>query len=198
MHEHHQEESTIDILIVYWPINNLKTWAPYSAFPSASLAQRGISSSWLCWVWWDHHDFHGLWRVICLRRRAGEDHRWFPKDLKRRGEERWAKGLTWYHLCTTRNQVWALLTPHTGVRLVVLWPLHCSWTLWWWEGLQEGNTWSHHTLPCGIKHWYYARAGFSCKPSGPVEAHSSRLQWQMLPLLLWRIPALWTVSNTPR
>ena len=45
MHEHRQEESTIDVLIVYWPITDLKARAPSSALPSESPAQRGIASS---------------------------------------------------------------------------------------------------------------------------------------------------------
>lgn len=45
MHEHDQEESATDVLIMYWPRTNLKARAPSSARPSASPAQRGIASS---------------------------------------------------------------------------------------------------------------------------------------------------------
>lgn len=45
MHEHCQEESTIDVLIVYWPVIDLKARAPPFALSSASPAQRGTASS---------------------------------------------------------------------------------------------------------------------------------------------------------
>lgn len=43
MYEHRQEESTIDVLIVYWCISDLKARAPSSALPSAFPVQRGIA-----------------------------------------------------------------------------------------------------------------------------------------------------------
>lgn len=91
--------------------------------------------------------------------------------MKRREGKHRTKDLTWYHLCTTRNQAWALLMPRTGVRLVVPWPLHCSWTLWWWEGLQEGNIWSPDMLPGGMKQQNYLSLAFSCNLYWPVEGH---------------------------
>lgn len=45
MHEHRQEEGTTDVLIVYWPVTDLKARAPSSVLPSASPVQRGIASS---------------------------------------------------------------------------------------------------------------------------------------------------------
>jgi len=45
MREHRQEASTIDALIVYWPITDLQARAPSSALASAPAVQGGIASS---------------------------------------------------------------------------------------------------------------------------------------------------------
>lgn len=130
-----------------------------------------------------------------LGKMTGTSFQWTEKERR----EEAAKGLTWYHLCTTRNQVWALLMPRTAVRLVVPWPLHCSWTLWWWEGLQEGNMWSIHTLPGGTEQWNYVRAGCLMQT---VRATAAACCGTCLPLLLCRtllfeLSLMYNISSTP-
>lgn len=148
---------------------------------------------WLCWDWWDtvtpmdcKEQFEtswGGWQEPLLN------------GLKKRGGRRRAKGLTWYHLCTTRNRAWALLMPRTAVRLVVPWLLHCSWTLWWWEGLQEGNTGSIHTLPGGTKQWNYVRASCLMETVWATVDHSSCLLRPLFPPAPLQNTALWTFPD---
>lgn len=185
------------VLIEYWPIIDFKAEAPPSALPSASPVQRGIASS--C------HDHAGsaetdgtVTPMDCKEQFETSWGGWqepLLNGLKKRGGRRRAKGLTWYHLCTTRNRAWALLMPRTAVRLVVPWLLHCSWTLWWWEGLQEGNTGSIHTLPGGTKQWNYVRASCLMETVWATVDHSSCLLRPLFPPAPLQNTALWTFPD---
>lgn len=178
---------------------DFKAGAPSSALPSASPVQWGIASS--------SHDHacsaetDGTLQLTWIVRSNLFERSWggwqepLFNGLKKRGGKRRAKGLTWYHLCTTRNRAWALLMPHTAARLVVPWPLHCSWTLWWWEGLQEGNTWSIPILPGGANSETMSGLPASCKLFGLLEAHGSCLLWPMFPPAPLQNAALWTFPD---
>lgn len=190
------------ILIGYWLIIDFKSRAPSSALLSASPVQTGIASS--------SHDHAGpaesdgtlrlkqIVRSNLFERSWGRWQEPLFSGLKKRGEKRRAKGLTWCHLCTTRSQAWALLMPRTAVRLVVPWPLRCSWTLWWWEGLQGGNTGSIHTLPGGTKQSNYLRAA----SSGYWRSAAAVCCGPYCPLLLCRtllfeLSLIHNISSTP-